>query len=144
MDIVLGGAVIFVLLFVITRTIGRRELGQMEPFDLILQGVTQSDDSLAGTVLAVCTLAVLTTSPWPCSRPAAGSASSHGRRRAPCPSEVNATFSRLPRPATVEDWARRTPDDFVAGAYSAWPTPIRLPSLSRNQAARSPAPPLLG
>lgn len=27
--------------------------------------------------------------------------------------EVNATFYRLPRPETLEDWARRTPDDFV-------------------------------
>jgi uncharacterized protein YecE (DUF72 family) len=27
--------------------------------------------------------------------------------------EVNATFYRLPRPETLEDWARRTPDDFI-------------------------------
>jgi uncharacterized membrane protein YcaP (DUF421 family) len=69
MDIVLRAAAIFVLLFIVTRTIGRRELGQMEPFDLIIlvvmgdliqQGVTQSDYSLTGSVLAVCTLAVLT------------------------------------------------------------------------------------
>jgi uncharacterized membrane protein YcaP (DUF421 family) len=69
MDIVLRALIVFVLLFVVTRTIGRRELGQMEPFDLILlvvmgdliqQGVTQSDYSLTGTVLAVTTLALLT------------------------------------------------------------------------------------
>jgi uncharacterized membrane protein YcaP (DUF421 family) len=69
MDIVLRALVVFVLLFVITRSIGRRELGQMEPFDLILlvvmgdliqQGVTQSDYSLTGTALAVCTLSLLT------------------------------------------------------------------------------------
>jgi uncharacterized membrane protein YcaP (DUF421 family) len=69
MDIVLRAAAVFLLLFVVTRTIGRRELGQLEPFDLILlvvigdliqQGVTQSDYSLTGTALAVCTLAVLT------------------------------------------------------------------------------------
>ncbi|HSJ74422.1 MAG TPA: YetF domain-containing protein [Miltoncostaeaceae bacterium] len=69
MDIVLRAATVFVLLLIVTRTIGRRELGQMEPFDLILlvvmgdliqQGVTQSDYSLTGTALAVCTLAVLT------------------------------------------------------------------------------------
>ena len=69
MDIVLRAAAVFVLLVIVTRTIGRRELGQMEPFDLILlvvmgdliqQGVTQSDYSLTGAALAVCTLAVLT------------------------------------------------------------------------------------
>ena len=60
MDIVLRAAAVFVLLVIVTRTIGRRELGQMEPFDLIQQGVTQSDYSLTGTALAVCTLAVLT------------------------------------------------------------------------------------
>jgi uncharacterized membrane protein YcaP (DUF421 family) len=69
MDIVLRAAAVFLLLFIVTRTIGRRELGQLEPFDLILlvvlgdliqQGVTQSDYSLTGTALAVSTLAVLT------------------------------------------------------------------------------------
>jgi uncharacterized protein YecE (DUF72 family) len=33
--------------------------------------------------------------------------------------EVNATFYRLPRPATVEDWARRTPPDFVVVAKAS-------------------------
>jgi uncharacterized membrane protein YcaP (DUF421 family) len=69
MDIVLRAAVIFVVLFVVVRVMGRRELGQMEPFDLILlvvigdliqQGVTQSDYSLTGAILAVTTLSVLT------------------------------------------------------------------------------------
>jgi YetF N-terminal transmembrane domain len=69
MDIVLQAAAVFLLLFIVTRTIGRRELGQLEPFDLILlvvlgdliqQGVTQSDYSLTGAALAVSTLAVLT------------------------------------------------------------------------------------
>lgn len=32
----------------------------------------------------------------------------------------------------------------VPRPQTAWPRPIRLPSLSRNQAARSPRPPLLG
>jgi uncharacterized membrane protein YcaP (DUF421 family) len=68
-DIVLRAAAVFLLLLIVTRTIGRRELGQMEPFDLILlvvlgdlvqQGVTQSDYSLTGAALAVATLAVLT------------------------------------------------------------------------------------
>lgn len=69
MDIVLRAAATFVLLFLVTRAIGRRELADMEPFDLILlvvlgdliqQGVTQSDYSLTGAALAVSTLAVLT------------------------------------------------------------------------------------
>ncbi|WP_217914675.1 DUF421 domain-containing protein [Miltoncostaea marina] len=69
MDIILRAAAVFVLLFVVTRVIGRRELGEMEPFDLILlivmgdliqQGVTQSDYSFTGAVLAISTLALLT------------------------------------------------------------------------------------
>ncbi len=69
MDIVLRATAVFVLLFIVTRTIGRRELGNLEPFDLILlvvvgdliqQGVTQSDYSLTGATLAIATLAVLT------------------------------------------------------------------------------------
>lgn len=69
MDIVIRAAITFALLFAMTRLIGRRELGEMEPFDLILlivvgdlvqQGVTQTDNSLTGTGLAVGTLALLT------------------------------------------------------------------------------------
>jgi uncharacterized membrane protein YcaP (DUF421 family) len=69
MDIVIRAAVIYVVVFLITRTIGRRELNMSEPFDLILlvvlgdlvqQGVTQSDYSLTGTVLAISTFALLT------------------------------------------------------------------------------------
>jgi len=69
MDIVLRAAATFALLYVITRVIGRRELGEMEPFDVILlvvvgdliqQGVTQSDYSFTGSALAVSTIAVLT------------------------------------------------------------------------------------
>jgi uncharacterized membrane protein YcaP (DUF421 family) len=68
-DIVLRAAVAFAFIFAVTRTIGRRELGSMEPYDLILlvvigdliqQGVTQSDSSLVGMVLAIGTFAVLT------------------------------------------------------------------------------------
>ena len=52
MDIALRAIVVFGLLLVVTRAVGRRELSSMEPFDLILlvvlgdliqQGVTQSD-----------------------------------------------------------------------------------------------------
>ncbi len=69
MDIVIRAAVIFAALFIITRLIGRRELGQMEPFDIILlvvigdliqQGVTQGDYSVTGALLAVATIALCT------------------------------------------------------------------------------------
>src|SRR5215212_1512675 len=55
MDLVLRAVVVFFLILVVTRAVGRRELSSMEPFDLILlvvigdliqQGVTQSDYSL--------------------------------------------------------------------------------------------------
>jgi uncharacterized membrane protein YcaP (DUF421 family) len=69
MDIVIRAAVIFVFVYVLTRMLGRRELSSMEPFDLILlvligdlvqQGVTQSDYSVTGALLAVSTIALLT------------------------------------------------------------------------------------
>ncbi len=69
MDIVTRATIAFIFLFVLLRVIGRRELSSMEPFDLILlvvigdliqQGVTQSDMSFTGALLAVGTFAVLT------------------------------------------------------------------------------------
>jgi uncharacterized membrane protein YcaP (DUF421 family) len=69
MDIVIRAAVIFVFLYLLMRVLGRRELGSMEPFDIILlvvigdlvqQGVTQSDYSVTGALLAVSTIALLT------------------------------------------------------------------------------------
>ena len=69
MDLVLRAIVVFVLILVITRAVGRRELSSMEPFDLILlvvmgdliqQGVTQSDYSLTGAMIVIVTIAVLT------------------------------------------------------------------------------------
>jgi uncharacterized membrane protein YcaP (DUF421 family) len=69
MDLVLRAAVIFFVILLVTRAIGRRELSSMEPFDLILlvvigdlvqQGVTQDDYSLTGAVLVIATIALLT------------------------------------------------------------------------------------
>jgi len=69
MDIVIRAAVIFAFLYVLMRVLGRRELSSMEPFDIILlvvigdlvqQGVTQSDYSVTGALLAVSTIALLT------------------------------------------------------------------------------------
>jgi uncharacterized membrane protein YcaP (DUF421 family) len=69
MDIALRAAFAFGLIFLLTRVVGRRELSALEPFDLVLlivvgdlvqQGITQSDYSLTGLVIAVGTMAVLT------------------------------------------------------------------------------------
>ena len=58
----------FAFVLLLTRVIGKRELGSMQPFDLIIlivlgdalqQGLTQDDYSLTGAVLVVGTLAVL-------------------------------------------------------------------------------------
>jgi uncharacterized membrane protein YcaP (DUF421 family) len=54
---------------VLTRALGRRELSSLEPFDVILlvvigdlvqQGITQSDDSVTGTLIVLATVALLT------------------------------------------------------------------------------------
>jgi len=69
MDIAIRAAFAFFFILLLTRVIGRRELSSLEPFDLILlivlgdliqQGVTQSDYSLTGLVIAGGTMAALT------------------------------------------------------------------------------------
>src|SRR4051812_468375 len=69
MDVVLRAGFAFLFIFFLTRVVGRRELGAMEPFDLILlvvlgdlvqQGVTQSDYSVVGLSIAAATFALLT------------------------------------------------------------------------------------
>src|SRR5947209_7246261 len=69
MDIALRAAFAFGFLFLLTRIVGRRELTSLEPFDLVLlivvgdlvqQGITQSDYSLTGLVIAVSVMALLT------------------------------------------------------------------------------------
>ena len=68
MDLVWRTVYVFVLILIVTRAVGRRELSSLEPFDLILlvvigdlvqQGVTQSDNSLTGTTTVIATMAVL-------------------------------------------------------------------------------------
>ena len=58
----------FVVLYVLLRIMGKRELGQLTPFelvvmivlgDLIQQGVTHNDTSLTGAILAISTFAFL-------------------------------------------------------------------------------------
>ena len=64
MDIVARASVMFAIVYLLLRLLGKRELGQMTPFefvalivigDLIQQGVTQTDFSLTGALLAIAT-----------------------------------------------------------------------------------------
>ena len=68
MDLVLRAAFVFFFILLLTRVIGKRELGSLQPLDLVLlivlgdalqQGLTQDDYSLTGAVLVVGTIAVL-------------------------------------------------------------------------------------
>ena len=68
MDLVIRATVVFFFVFLVTRVIGRRQLGELEPFDLILlvvlgdlvqQGITQSDESVTGTLIVISTIALL-------------------------------------------------------------------------------------
>ncbi|MGN6371389.1 MAG: DUF421 domain-containing protein [Solirubrobacteraceae bacterium] len=68
MDLVIRATVVFFFIFLVTRVIGRRQLGELEPFDLILlvvlgdlvqQGITQSDESVTGTLIVISTIALL-------------------------------------------------------------------------------------
>jgi uncharacterized membrane protein YcaP (DUF421 family) len=68
MDLVLRAVVVFAFVLLLTRVIGKRELGSLQPIDLILlivlgdalqQGLTQDDYSLTGALLVVSTIAVL-------------------------------------------------------------------------------------
>ena len=66
MDIVLRATALFAITFLMLRLLGKRELGQMTPFefivlvvmgDLIQQGVTQTDFSITAAALAIGTFA---------------------------------------------------------------------------------------
>jgi uncharacterized membrane protein YcaP (DUF421 family) len=68
MDIALRAIVLYAFVFFLMRVIGRRELSQLAPFDLILlivvgdaiqQGLTQDDYSVTGSLIAVTTFALL-------------------------------------------------------------------------------------
>jgi uncharacterized membrane protein YcaP (DUF421 family) len=81
MDIVLRATAMFVVLYLLVRLLGKRELSQLTPFemvvlvvmgDLIQQGVTHNDFSVTGAALAIFTFAfwglvlswVTYLSPW--------------------------------------------------------------------------------
>jgi uncharacterized membrane protein YcaP (DUF421 family) len=66
MDIVLRASVVFFVLYLVVRAMGKRELAQMTVFELIVlvvfgdivqQGVMHNDFSLTGAILAIATLA---------------------------------------------------------------------------------------
>ena len=66
MDILIRATIIFWALYAIVRLLGKRELAQLTPFelivlvtigDLIQQGVTHNDFSLTGAIFAVVTFA---------------------------------------------------------------------------------------
>jgi uncharacterized membrane protein YcaP (DUF421 family) len=68
MDLVIRAAVVFFFIFFLTRVVGRRQLSDLEPFDFILlvvlgdlvqQGITQSDESVTGTLTVISTIALL-------------------------------------------------------------------------------------
>jgi uncharacterized membrane protein YcaP (DUF421 family) len=68
MDLIIRAAVIFCFIFLVTRIAGRRQLSELEPFDLILlvvlgdlvpQGITQSDESVTGTFIVISTTTLL-------------------------------------------------------------------------------------
>jgi uncharacterized membrane protein YcaP (DUF421 family) len=68
MDIVVRAAVAYVFILFLLRVVGRRELSTMEPSDVVLlvvmgdliqNGVTQSDYSITGVVLAMSTFGLL-------------------------------------------------------------------------------------
>jgi uncharacterized membrane protein YcaP (DUF421 family) len=65
MDVVVRAVIIYVLVFALTRALGRREMSTLQPFDFILlvvigdliqSGVTQNDLSVTGVLLVVCTI----------------------------------------------------------------------------------------
>ena len=68
MEVVIRAAVMFAVLWLVTRAVGKRELGQLSAFELVLlvtmgdlvqQGITQEDYSVSGAVIAVGTFALL-------------------------------------------------------------------------------------
>ena len=71
MDLVIRATVVFGFIFLVTRIAGRRQLSELEPFDVILlvvlgdlvqQGITQSDESVTGTLIVISTVTLLSVS----------------------------------------------------------------------------------
>jgi uncharacterized membrane protein YcaP (DUF421 family) len=67
-EIVIRATVMFAFLWLVTRAVGKRELGQLSAFELVLlvtmgdlvqQGITQEDYSVTGGMLTIGTFALL-------------------------------------------------------------------------------------
>lgn len=67
MDMVLRATIVYFFLLMIIRATGKRELGQLSPFDFVIlliisealqPALTDDDRSIVGSVILVCTLAV--------------------------------------------------------------------------------------
>jgi uncharacterized membrane protein YcaP (DUF421 family) len=68
MDIVIRAAVVYVFVWLVLRALGKRELGELTAFELVLlfvigdlvqQSITQNDTSVTAAILAISTIAVL-------------------------------------------------------------------------------------
>jgi uncharacterized membrane protein YcaP (DUF421 family) len=67
-EIVIRALVVYVLLWILVRAVGKRELGELTAFELLLlvvlgdlvqQGVTQEDYTVTGALLSVSTIALV-------------------------------------------------------------------------------------
>jgi uncharacterized membrane protein YcaP (DUF421 family) len=67
MDIVIRAAVVFVFVWTVLRALGKRELGELSAFELVLlfvigdlvqQSITQNDTSITAAVLAISTISL--------------------------------------------------------------------------------------
>jgi uncharacterized membrane protein YcaP (DUF421 family) len=68
MDIVVRAAVVYLFVWLVLRSLGKRELGEITAFELVLlfvigdlvqQSITQHDTSITAAVLAISTIALL-------------------------------------------------------------------------------------
>src|SRR6266540_4211608 len=59
MDLAIRAVALFFFVYLLTRVTGRRELSSLQPFDLILLGLTQDDYSVTGAMIVVGAIASL-------------------------------------------------------------------------------------
>jgi uncharacterized membrane protein YcaP (DUF421 family) len=67
MDIVIRAAIVYVFVYLVLRALGKRELGELTAFELVLlfivgdlvqQSITQDDKSITAAILAISTIAI--------------------------------------------------------------------------------------
>src|SRR5438067_2268706 len=84
MQVIIRAAVVYLFVWLVLRALGRRELGEITAFELVLlfvvgdlvqQSITANDTSIAAAVLAISTIALLILAQgyvafrWPRTRP---------------------------------------------------------------------------